>query len=103
MSLLTSVLVLLTSSACSPLPREADHYFNTRELWARRRALFTPINLPTALRLQAKEVVDHTNNDIVPTLLEDDIKDIDPQKEVKMKASTTEATTTKQSATVLKE
>ena len=45
--------------------------------------------------------MEHTNNDIVATLIEDDIKDVDPQEEVEKKASTTIATTT--TATVLKE
>merc|ERR1719431_526012 len=88
MLLLTSVL-LLTTVHCSPLPRDADHYFNTKELWARRRALFTPANLPTALRLQAAELVDQSSNEILSNLADAEDEDLDT-----LEKSTSTPTTT---------
>merc|ERR1711872_901670 len=85
---------LLTSVASTPLPRDADHYFNTKELWARGRALFKPADLPRALRLQAEEVVEQPNNQVLSTVLEDNTDDDDTLGVIKTISSTTTKPTT---------
>merc|ERR1711892_960531 len=90
-----SSLFLLATVHGSPLadPRDADHYFDTRELWARRRALFSPVNLPTALKLQADEVLDQTLNEIESTFDEVEEENIDSVNEEVKEAPITSAAT----------
>jgi hypothetical protein len=56
-------LLFLASVQCSPSPladpRDADHYFDTRELWGRRRGISHPVNLPTALKVRIHFCTNH--------------------------------------------